>query len=108
MNEEWKPPSVSVGDVVLWHYGHTRALRVMRRSGRLVGCLPSGWPFGSAGLPSAAFVNFPLIYNRFFRGGDAEAHSVAPDGNDGDGDIAVNDDSLSYFAREHKHSSSPA
>jgi hypothetical protein len=45
-------------------------------------------------------VNFPSIYNRSPGRGDSEAHLVAPDGNDGDADIAVNDDLLAYFARE--------
>jgi hypothetical protein len=58
-------------------------------------------------LRNAAFVNFPSIHKRFSRGSDAEAHSVALDINDSDADIALNDDLLTYFAREHKHNSPP-
>jgi hypothetical protein len=61
--------------------------------------------FGGALLSNAAFVNFPSIYDRFTWGGDAEAHAVAPDGNDGDADITANDDLLTYFAGQYKHAS---
>jgi hypothetical protein len=37
--------------------------------------------------PSAAFVDFPSIYNRFSRGCDTETHAVAPDSNDGDANV---------------------
>jgi hypothetical protein len=48
-------------------------------------------------------VNLPAIYSRISRGGDAEAHAVASDINDGDADIIINDDLLTDFARQHKH-----
>src|SRR5262249_26976704 len=60
-----------------------------------------------ASVCNAAFVNLPSIYHGFSRGGDAEAHLVAPNVNDGEANIAVNDDLFAYFAREHKHSSPP-
>jgi hypothetical protein len=67
-----------------------------KRALGLVDCFSRGWRF-------AAFVNFPSIYNRFSRRGDAEANSVTLDGDDGDEDIVVNNDLLTDSARKHKH-----
>src|SRR5262249_52822727 len=66
---------------------------------------PSGWRSGGAPLRHAAFVDFPSIHNRLPGRGDAKAHAVSPDGNDGDAKITVNDDLLTDSAREHQHSS---
>jgi hypothetical protein len=52
---------------------------------------------------NTAFVNFASINDRFFRGGDAKAHTVAPYGHDGDANLVANDDLPTNFAREHKH-----
>jgi hypothetical protein len=61
---------------------------------------------GGTPLGNAQFVDFPSIYDAFLRGCDAESHSVAPDGNDGEAGVIIYDDFLTYFAREHKHVSS--
>jgi hypothetical protein len=63
--------------------------------------------FGGALFRNAGFVDFLTIYNGFTGRGDSEAHSVAPDGNDGKAGIAVDDDYLTDFAREHKHNFPP-
>jgi hypothetical protein len=75
---------------------------------KLHGFIARGLRREAVALRRAALVNFPSIYYRFSRSGDAEARAVAPDGNEGDTDIFVNDDLLTYFACEHKHSSPPS
>jgi hypothetical protein len=52
-------------------------------------------------------MDFLSVYNGLPRGCDAETHSVALDGNDGEAGIAVDDDNLADFAREHKHNFPP-
>jgi hypothetical protein len=50
-----------------------------------------------------AFVDFLSIYNRFSRRGEAETHSVAPDRDDSDANLMINDDLLTDLARKHEH-----
>ena len=66
----------------------------------LVGFFLWRWPF-------APFVDLPSIYSCISRSGDAETHAVAPDINDGNADLFINNDLFADFPREHNHSSSP-
>jgi hypothetical protein len=45
-------------------------------------------------------VNLPAIYSRLSRGGDADAHAVALDRDDGDANVMVTDDLLAMTSVE--------
>jgi hypothetical protein len=67
----------------------------------LHGCLPRGGQFAGALFGSADVMDFLSIHNGLPGRGDAKAHSVTSNGNDGDSNLIVDDDLLPCFARKH-------